>query len=567
MADGSEDSYLYMKNRSKPLHELDNGQTASGKLPSSRIPKKVCADTQRLPTPNVRPQDLKAVVGHSSSFDVPQSVEPSTTEPTNYNDCMAFDLYEQDPDMDFECEDYNLRRQSSDFRLSFEDMIVLPIRLKIPSTSVQFDTPPSADIDEFDYADQHAYFSRLTTAVNSDSAIHEYGTRKGPLWNCAWEMLVPKGLHPAYLTEIEFVELVLSQGNDTAKWMDVHIPTLHRRALQKAASARQKLTNAGISPFELTQEYLESFEWMDKIEQDNFVKTMQKLQLQVAFQKEGLSMRIEDIDNTTFVDEEKLIGKSHTKLVDGCCIPRDHSSEVDESFMVDQMSLSEFEDQFWANDFKASAPSSTVPIQQTHQSPTTLDICDEAISMECIKTIICPCSSRSSSSGKHPEHIEPREVRENSDDTHQDTKNISTIENGSLKLSQFTPLEASSPNFHTASNVLPLTNHDSHVIFSVQDPPTLSPTRPAPGGYTSDGSESLASATLKDNKTDGNRRHITKSSGSQKCGKPNMGTSETPGTNGKFGSIGKKLSDSPSSLKKKLSSVFGTIGRSGKRSA
>ncbi|KAI9647528.1 hypothetical protein NHQ30_003913 [Ciborinia camelliae] len=591
MAEGSEDSYLYMKSRSKRLYEFDNGRAASSKLPSSRIPKKVGADIQGLPTPKVCPQDGSAVVGHSSSSNVSKSMEAPTAAPLNYDDCMAFDLYEQDPDVDFECEDYNLRRQSSDFRLDFEDMIVLPIRIKKPSTSVNFDTPPSTLIDEFDYADQHIYFSQLTTTVNSNSAIHEYGTRKGPLWDCAWEMLVPKGLHPAYLTEGEFVRLVLSQGNDTAKWMDVHIPILHRRALQKAASARQKLANAGISPFELTQEYLESFEWMDKIEQDNFLKTMQKLQLQVAFQKQGLSMRIEDIDNTTPLDEEKLIGKAHTKLVDGSCIARDHSSEADESFMMDKFSPAEFESQFWNDEFKkASVLLRNVPIQQTRQSPTAPDICDDPISLECLKTIRYPYCTQSDSSVKHSEQTEICEVRENSGGAHedtnntyagslkisqfppleasvrvnQDTKNAYVVENGNLTLSQLPPLETSKVFSCTSSHDLPPKSPDTHVIFSLQDPPPLSPTRSAQDGYVSDGSESLG-FTLRDSKSGGNcSRHTTRSiaSQSQKSGK--TGDSGSSGTNGKFGSIGKKLSDSPTSLKKKLSSVFGTIGRSGK---
>ncbi|KAA8573594.1 hypothetical protein EYC84_005177 [Monilinia fructicola] len=294
MADSNEDCYLYMKNCSRPFHELDSGRTASCKLPSSRIPKKVSADTQSSPTPIVRSPSLKAV---------PQTMMVA----------WLFDLYEQDPDMDFDCEEYNLRRLSSEFRLNFEDMIVLPIRLKKPSPFVEFDTPPATVVDEFDFADQH-----------------------------------PNG------------------------WMST-FQYCTERALQKAAAARQKTHRRWyISPFELTQEYLESFEWMDKIEQDNFIKTMQSLQLQVAFQKQGLSMRIEDIDNTTPMDDEKNIGKSHTKLVDGSCIPRDGSDdEAEESFMADQISLAEFEDQFWDDDYKqASAPSSSVPIQLEPQSLT-----------------------------------------------------------------------------------------------------------------------------------------------------------------------------------------------------
>ncbi|KAG4035671.1 hypothetical protein MFRU_001g04400 [Monilinia fructicola] len=568
MADSNEDCYLYMKSCSRPFHELDSGRTASCKLPSSRIPKKVSADTQSSPTPIVRSPSLKAVVEHSYP-NVPSSMEAPTTGPSNYDGCMAFDLYEQDPDMDFDCEEYNLRRLSSEFRLNFEDMIVLPIRLKKPSPFVEFDTPPATVVDEFDFADQHVYYSRLITAVNSNSAINEYNARKGPLWDSAWEMLIPKGLHPAYLTENEFVKLVLSQGNDTAKWMDVNIPVLHRRALQKAAAARQKLTDAGISPFELTQEYLESFEWMDKIEQDNFIKTMQSLQLQVAFQKQGLSMRIEDIDNTTPMDDEKNIGKSHTKLVDGSCIPRDGSDEAEESFMADQISLAEFEDQFWDDDYKqASAPSSSVPIQLEPQS-LTAPAHDQHSWETILKSIIHSQSTTESTSfdptEKRFEHIETREIRENSDDVHQNAKNTYTIENGSLPPSQSSQLQASSPKCCSCSHVPPSLspkNSDAHPISSLQDPPPISPTRSAQDGYVSDGSESAAS-NGKGNKSNGKRSQMSKSrgSGSQSA---TSGKTEGGGKCGKRDSIGKKLNDSPRSLKKKLSSVFGTIGRSGK---
>ncbi|RAL61567.1 hypothetical protein DID88_009606 [Monilinia fructigena] len=510
MADGNEDSYLYMKSYSRPLHELDNGRTDSGKLPSSRIPKKVSADTQSSPTPIVRSPSLKAVVGHNYP-NIPQLMEGPTAGPSNYDECMAFDLYEQDPDMDFDCEEYNLRRQSSEFRLNFEDMI---------------------------------YTQR--SALDS-----------------AWEMLIPKGLHPAYLTGDEFVKLVLSQGNDTAKWMDVNIPVLHRRALQKAAAARQKLSNAGISPFELTQEYLESFEWMDKIEQDNFIKTMQSLQLQVAFQKQGLSMRIEDIDNITPVDDEKNIGKSDTKLVNGLCVPGDGSYAADEAFMADQISLAEFEDQFWDDDFKqASALSSSVPTQQRTQSVTARDH-DQHSWETILKSIIHSQSTAQSitqptsldPTDKHLEPVERREVRENSDDVYQNAKNTYTIENGSLKLSQFSQLQASSPKCCSCSHVPPPLspkNPNTHVIFSLQDPPPISPTRSAQDGYVSDSLESVAS-NGKDNKSSG--------SGSQST---TSGKTEGSGKSGKRDSIGKRLNDSPRSLKKKLSSVFGTIGRSGK---
>ncbi|QSZ34528.1 hypothetical protein DSL72_006122 [Monilinia vaccinii-corymbosi] len=570
MADGSEDSYLYMKSRSRPFYELENGRIDSGKLPSSRIPKKVSADTQSSPSPNLRPRGPKAAVKHPSSSDIQQSImRAPTAGPSNYDDCMAFDLYEQDPDMDFECEDYNLRRQSSDFRLNFEDMIVLPIRLKKPSHLIEFGTPPATVVDEFDFADQHVYYSQLITAVNSTTAIHEYSTRKGPLWDSAWEMLIPKGLHPAYLTEDEFVKLVLSQGNDTAKWMDINIPLLHRRALKKAAVAREKLSNAGISPFELTQEYLESFEWMDKIEQDNFIKTMQKLQLQVAFQKQGLSMRVEDIDNTTPVDDEKLIGKSHTKLVDGSCITRDYSSEaeVDESFMVDQISLAEFEDQFWDDDYrKASTLSNSIPIQETRQSPTDREQ-DPRLWETLLNSLIDPHSTNSDATEKCFEHVETREVSTDSDYAHQDTKTTYTIENGSLKLSQFPQLEASSPKCCSCSHVpppLPPKNPDAHIVFSLQDPPPISPTRSAQDGHVSDSSVSVCSD---DNgrKSSGNRSHMTKSSGSGSGSQSTTsGKIEGSGKSGKRDSIGRKLGDSPRSLKKKLSSVFGTIGRSGK---
>ncbi|CAD6443338.1 8feac481-a386-4eab-8b4c-c86718993304-CDS [Sclerotinia trifoliorum] len=551
MAEGSEDSYLYMKSRSKALYECTNSETFPGKMPSSYVPKQASANTKSLPTPNVRPQSLPPAVGQSGS-------------PSNLDDCMAFDLYEQDPDTDFQCEDYNLRRQSSDFRFNFEDMIVLPIRLKKPFTSVTFDTPPSTEVDEFDYADQHVYYSQLITTVNSNSAVHEYGTRKGPLWDCAWEILVPKGLHPSYLTEGEFVKLVLSQGNDTTTWMDIHIPILHRRALQKAAAARQKLTNAGISPFELTQEYLEAFEWMDKIEQDNFVKTMQKLQLQVAFQKQGLSMRIEDIDDFAPKDEEKLIGKSHTKLVDGSCIPRDYSSDSDESYMAEEITLEEFENQFRDNDFKkAPASLGSTPIQNTDQPPTDDN---EAFIAKCLGALMGASSTDTDPSKQIFEHSKNSQVLEDSIDVHQVTQIHGNVR---LRLAQCPQHEASSPCTHISSHDPPK-DPNTRVVFSLQDPPPLSPTRsarPASASHPSDSSSSYGSSL---DGSGGSGAYMTKSRSnggqSQKSSKTEgSGMSGMSGTSAKLGSISKKLGESPKSLKKKLSSVFGTIGRSGKR--
>lgn len=576
MADGSEDSYIYMKSRSNPFKGVDNERTAPGKAPSLSVPKKLSADAKNFSTLSTCPQYHQKAVQHSSPFNIPQPVATPASGPSYFADCTAFDLYEQDPDMSFECEDYNLPRQFSDLRPNFEDMIVLPIRLKKPPTSA-IGTPSATIIDEFDYADQHVYYSRLITTVNSNSAIHEYNARKGPLWDSAWEMLVPKGLHPAYLTEDEFVKLALSQGNDTTKWMDFNIPALHRRALHKAAVARQKLSNAGISPFELTQEYLESFEWMDKIEQDNFVRTMQKLQLQVAFQKQGLSMRLEDIDNITPVDEEKLIGKSHTKLVDGNCIPRDNSTEASNSSITDSDSYREIESQS-----QDSVTSSNVPILQTHQSSKTPNQLDKLLG-ECIQRAYSPAHpSGSGLSEKHAEHVESHEIHDNSDGVHQNNKHVYNIENGSIKLSQFPPSEPSTPAKaclccppHTPSYILPPLppkTSDHHVNFSLQDPPPLSPSRTIrtqeDDGYDSDSPASCSSDKASKSGRRG-RSRTTKSSGSQstKSGKTvesgKTGGGGKSGASGKVDSFGKKLTDSPNSIKKKLSSVFGTIGRSG----
>ncbi|KAM0162552.1 hypothetical protein ACHAQE_003692 [Botrytis cinerea] len=590
MAEGSEDSYLYMKSHSKANNEFVHGEAVSGKSPSSCVPKKPSADTRTIPaSPSHKPHRQKSnvVAGLGASSSVTKSVDAPAVGPLNHDDCMAFDLYEQDPDMVYGSSDYNLRRQSSDFQLNFEDMIVLPMRLKKPSTAIEFETSPFTDIDEFDYADQHVYYSQLITTVNSNSAVHEYAVRKGPLWDCAWEILVPKGLHPSYLTEDEFVKLVLSQGNDTTKWMDINIPILHRRALQKAGAARQKLSMAGISPFELTQEYLESFEWMDKIEQDNFIKTMQKLQLQVSFQKQGISMRIEDIDNFASEDEEKLIGKSHTKLVDGSCIQRDCSSDIDNSFMVDKLSLEEFENQFWNDEYekasptckKAPSPFCSTPVSQTHQSPTAPNIHGKAVSMECLKNILHSQgiepgpSSSLLQSGAGSEHFK----------ISQETKHTHKTDKPCMSQSPLPPLEAAKSHPYQSSFVLPLKNSDSHVLFSLQDPPSLTPlktTQPEPGrlessSYSSHDSSDSGSGTLSSKSQSHN------SGASSVGGAPLTGTlsgdsacqnqqsckaegSRTNGASEKFASIGKKIEGSPKAIKKKLSSVFGTIGRSGR---
>ncbi|TGO64679.1 hypothetical protein BCON_0006g00820 [Botryotinia convoluta] len=590
MAEGSEDSYLYMKSHSKANHDFVNGEAVSGKSPSTCVPKKLSADTRTIPaSPLHKPHRQKSntVAGRGGSSNVTKSVDAPTVGPPNHDDCMAFDLYEQDPDMVYGSSDYNLRRQSSDFRFNFEDMIVLPMRLKKPSTAIKFDTPSFTDIDEFDYADQHVYYSQLITTVNSNSAVHEYAVRKGPLWDCAWEILVPKGLHPTYLTEDEFVKLVLSQGNDTTKWMDTNIPILHRRALQKAGAARQKLSNAGISPFELTQEYLESFEWMDKIEQDNFIKTFQKLQLQVSFQKQGISMRIEDIDSIPSEDEEKLIGKSHTKLVDGSCIQQDCSSDVDDSFMVDKLSLEEFEKQFWNDDYKKASPSSkkapapfrSTPIPQTYQSPTDPDLHDEAVSLECLKNILC-------SQGIEPGPSSPLlKSGEGSDyfKINQETKNTHNSNRGSMSQSPFSPLEAAKSYPYKSSYVLPPKNPDSHVLFSLQDPPSLTPlkTTQSESGRLESSSCSSHDPSDGSSSTPGSKSQSRKSEASSVGGAPLTGTlgggsacqsqqscktegSRASGASDKFTSIGKRIEGSPKALKKKLSSVFGTIGRSGR---
>ncbi|KAM3084266.1 hypothetical protein ACMFMF_001623 [Clarireedia jacksonii] len=352
MANSSEDSDpgLFMS-MVKPSPEL--------RVPVESRPTTVHSSYTAVSTPsaieqlasiNKHPSVKKSPMYKKELDNVLAKPELPGAEPWNLDEYMSFDLYEQDPTQDFAF-DCSSSRAVEDFRFNFEDMIILPIRPKAVATDAfkYGATPPSLLFDHFDLVDEHTYFTQLTDAVNSTKARQEYAARKGPLWDCAWEMLVPKGLHPAYLTEAEFTSLVLSQGNDTTKWMDETIPILNRRTLQKAAAARSKLSIAGISPLEMTQEYLEAFEWMDKIEQDEFVKNLQKLQLQVSFHKQGLSFRMEDIDNVAPLAKEKdeLIGHSKTRLRNGVCIhEKDLGSETDQSFMVETMSLDEFQEQF-----------------------------------------------------------------------------------------------------------------------------------------------------------------------------------------------------------------------------
>ncbi|PQE24218.1 hypothetical protein CJF31_00002429 [Rutstroemia sp. NJR-2017a BVV2] len=352
MANSSEDSDvgLFMS-MVKPSSKLP--------APSESRPTAIGSSYLAISTPSMSNQPAsnnehsslaKSRLYQTQLNDVLDKQELPYAGPSNLDDYMAFDLYEQDPTQDFEF-DCSSNRDLEDFRFNFEDMIVLPIRPKTAATDalVYGATPPPLSFDQFDLVDEHTYFTQLTDAVNSTKAKEEYAARHGPLWDCAWEMLVPKGLHPAYLNEAEFVSLVLSQGNDTTKWMDETIPILNRRTLQKAAAARSKLSQAGISPLEMTQEYLEAFEWMDKIEQDEFVKNLQKLQLQVSFHKQGLSLRMEDIDSAIPLAKEKdeLIGYSKTRLRNGVCIhEQDLGSESDQSFMVETVSLDEFQEQF-----------------------------------------------------------------------------------------------------------------------------------------------------------------------------------------------------------------------------
>jgi len=169
---------------------------------------------------------------------------------------------------------------------------------------------PSPDGDRarstrLDLKDEQEYFAKLIDSVNSLQARQQFASRRGPLWESAIVMLESRYVHPQHLTEAEFVQLVLSQGNDTSKWMAENMKQISHRAVERLNRGYQKLRTAGISPTEIPEHHMHLFEWMEDWEQEEFINVAKRLQIWVMLEQEGFK-GIEKVENFLELADPRL---------------------------------------------------------------------------------------------------------------------------------------------------------------------------------------------------------------------------------------------------------------------
>lgn len=130
--------------------------------------------------------------------------------------------------------------------------------------------------------------SPLSAASNTtpNLARQQYKAREGVLWESAKTLLEDSFIYPAHLTEAEFETLVCNNACGMKAWINENLPRLIHRAVGQWFTANQKLRSAGISPSNLSEEFLDVFEWMTSAEQDFFTEQYNTMDRQ-AFGKFG----------------------------------------------------------------------------------------------------------------------------------------------------------------------------------------------------------------------------------------------------------------------------------------
>ncbi|RDL38421.1 uncharacterized protein BP5553_02761 [Venustampulla echinocandica] len=131
------------------------------------------------------------------------------------------------------------------------------------------------------------------------TAAQQYRTQQGSFWESVKRVLATSFLHPANLTETEFVSLVCTHGEQKPAWFEKNRLRVAHRAVNQWVTAHKTLINAGIPPRELRGRLLDAFEWMDKTEQNMFIHSYKLLQRHILMDAASL--------NLTYAEQEKFL--------------------------------------------------------------------------------------------------------------------------------------------------------------------------------------------------------------------------------------------------------------------
>ncbi|KAH6670061.1 hypothetical protein B0J14DRAFT_110761 [Halenospora varia] len=133
-------------------------------------------------------------------------------------------------------------------------------------------------------------FAKPSETDRSKLARQQYKAREGVLWGSAKTLLEESFIYPAHLTEAEFETLVCSNSREVKAWINANLPRLIHRAVGQWFRANQKLRSAGISPSDLSETFLDVFEWMISAEQDFFIQNYKKIDQQAFKGNEALRL-------------------------------------------------------------------------------------------------------------------------------------------------------------------------------------------------------------------------------------------------------------------------------------
>jgi hypothetical protein len=112
-------------------------------------------------------------------------------------------------------------------------------------------------------------------------ACQDYTIQNGIFWDKACLLLEEHFLHPSNLSQREFASLVCARYEDITKWLHQNLSPIVHRTVARWTEANSMLIEAGISPCELRDKFLDEFEYMNHAERMEFIQTYKLIESRV----------------------------------------------------------------------------------------------------------------------------------------------------------------------------------------------------------------------------------------------------------------------------------------------
>lgn len=245
-----------------------------------------------------------AIPGEKTSDDmVPISYNPASIfAPRNHHPGLLMSISPKQigvdtrvlDNVDFQKSSPSSKAASTDNPFFDEPSVNPPAILQLDSPPPQTEDPTSeypATLDSFNTIDD--------PDPDSQVARQQYNNQQGTFWENVKRILATSFLHPANLTENEFVSLACTHEQQKPVWLERNRLRLAHRAVNQWVTAHETLVDAGIPPRELRGRLLDAFEWMDRTGQNMFIQSYKLLQSHILMDAASL--------NLTYADQEKFM--------------------------------------------------------------------------------------------------------------------------------------------------------------------------------------------------------------------------------------------------------------------